>query len=119
MSMFGIMQTLNAYYKNSLSVTISTNSRFRQYIRYRISLIELSHNERIQENKKRDAGLSDSEAKCGILLCGSEDLGPGGRFEKEKAAAEITTGAITKKCFGGRPLFLQFRRCRNASALTK
>ena len=65
----------------------------------------------VDENKRAVFQLSFEK--------GEEDLGPGGRFKKEKAAAEITTGAITKKCFGGRPLFLQFRRCRNASALTK
>ena len=52
--------------------------------------------QRVQKNEKRDAGLSDSEAECGILLCGSKDLEPGGRFEKEEAAAKIATGAIIK-----------------------
>lgn len=47
-----------------------------------------------------------TEAKCGILLCGSADLGPGGRFEKEKAAAEISIRAIIKMEVGGCPLFL-------------
>ena len=52
--------------------------------------------QRIQENKKRDAGLSDSEAKCGILLCCSAELGHRGRHEKETAAGKISIRAIIK-----------------------
>lgn len=51
-SMFGIMQTLNAYYRNVDSVTINTSSKFRQYIRYGVNLIGLSHNERLQDVPK-------------------------------------------------------------------
>ena len=50
----------------------------------------------IQKNKKRDAGLSDSEAKCGILLCCSAELGHRGRHEKETAAGEVSIRAIIK-----------------------
>lgn len=73
MSMFGIMQTLNAYYKNSLLVTINTNCRFRQYIRYGISLIGLSHNERIQDITKimaAESGTDWGECKYKCFLLG-------------------------------------------------
>lgn len=52
MSTFGIMQTLNAYYKNNEQVEINTSCKFRQYIRYGTSLIGLSHNERVQDVSK-------------------------------------------------------------------
>ena len=71
------------------------------------------------KNKKRDAGLSDSEAKCGILLCCTADMESGERPEKEATAAEINLRAIIKMKIGGCPLFLQFRQSRNVSALTK
>jgi hypothetical protein len=73
MSMFGIMQTLNAYYKNVLSVTINTDSRFRQYIRYGTNLIGLSHNERIQDVPKimaAEAGMDWGETKYHCFLLG-------------------------------------------------
>lgn len=73
MSMFGIMQTLNAYYKNSLSVTINTDSRFRQYIRYGVSLIGLSHNERTQDITKimaAESGVDWGETKYKMFLMG-------------------------------------------------
>ena len=73
----------------------------------------------IQKNKKRDAGLSDSEAKCGILLCCSAELGHRGRHEKEKAAGEISIRAIIKKYKLVVALFFIFRQSRNVSALTK
>lgn len=52
MSMFGVTQTLAAYYKDTPDVTINTNSRFRQYIKYGVNLIGLSHNEKIPEVAK-------------------------------------------------------------------
>ena len=67
---------------------------------------------------KRNAGLSDSEAKCGILLCCSAELGCRGKSEKETTAAEISIRAIIKKKIGDCPLFY-FRRNRNESARTK
>lgn len=73
MSMFGIMQTLNAYYKNTLSVTINTDSRFRQYIRYGTSLIGLSHNERTQDVPKimaAESGTDWGECKYKMFLMG-------------------------------------------------
>ena len=62
--------------------------------------------QRIQENKKRDAGLSDSEAKCGILLCCSAELGHRGRHEKETAAGKISMRAIIKNINWRLPSFL-------------
>ena len=73
MSMFGIMQTLNAYYKNSLSVTINTDCRFIQYIKYGTSLIGLSHNERIQDITKimaAETGTDWGECKYKCFLLG-------------------------------------------------
>ena len=73
MSMFGIMQTLNAYYKNSLSVRINTDCRFRQYIKYGTSLIGLSHNERIQDITKimaAESGTDWGECKYKCFLLG-------------------------------------------------
>lgn len=73
MSMFGIMQTLNAYYKNSLSVIINTDCRFRQYIKYGTSLIGLSHNERIQDITKimaAESGTDWGECKYKCFLLG-------------------------------------------------
>ena len=73
MSMFGIMQTLNAYYKNSLSVIINTDCRFRQYIKYGTSLIGLSHNERIQDITKimaAETGTDWGECKYKCFLLG-------------------------------------------------
>jgi hypothetical protein len=55
--------------------------------------------------KKRDAGLSDCEAKCGILLCCTADMESGGRPEKEATAAEINLRAIIKMKLGGCPFF--------------
>jgi len=46
------------------------------------------------KNKKRNAGLSDCKAECGILLCCSAGLGRRGRSEKETTAAEISIRAI-------------------------
>ena len=56
--------------------------------------------------KKRDAGLSDSEAKCGILLCCSAELGHRGRHEKETAAGEVSIRAIIKNINWRLPSFL-------------
>lgn len=64
MSMFGIMQTLNAYYKNVSSVTINTSTRFRQYIKYGINLIGLSHNEKVGEVAKIMAAESLDWSSC-------------------------------------------------------
>lgn len=61
MSMFGIMQTLNAYYKTSQHVVINTNSRFRQYIRYGNNLICASHNEKMNEIGKIMAAESGKD----------------------------------------------------------
>lgn len=58
------------------------------------------------KNKKRDAGLSDSEAKCGILLCCSAELGHRGRHEKETAAGKISMRAIIKNINWWLPSFL-------------
>lgn len=52
MSTFGIMQTVAAYYKDSSSVTVNTNCRYRQYIRYGTSLIGASHNEKTAQVTK-------------------------------------------------------------------
>ncbi len=41
-------------------------------------------------NKKRDAGLSDSKVKCGILLCCSADVGRILRTFKIKKNVEVT-----------------------------
>jgi hypothetical protein len=57
------------------------------------------------KNKKRDAGLSDCEAKCGILLCYTADMESGGRPEKETTATEINLRASIKMKIGGCPLF--------------
>ena len=69
--------------------------------------------------KKRDAGLSDSEGKCGILLCCSAELGHRGRHEKETAAGEVSIRTIIKNTNGWLPSFFIFRQSRNVSALTK
>ena len=73
MSMFGVMQTLNAYYKDVQSVTINTNSRFRQYIRYGTNLIGLSHNEKISDVAKimaAESGRDWGETKYHMFLMG-------------------------------------------------
>ena len=57
------------------------------------------------KKKKRDAGLSDCEAKCGILLCCTADMESGGRPEKEATAAEINLRATIKMKIDGCPLF--------------
>ena len=75
--------------------------------------------QRIQENKKRDAELSDSEAKCGILLRCSAELGHRGRHEKETESGEISMRAIIKNINWRLPSFFIFRQSRNVSALTK
>lgn len=73
----------------------------------------------VNTKKKRDAGLSDSEAKCGILLCCSAELGHRGRHEKETAAGEVSIRAIIKNTNGWLLSFFIFRQSRNVSALTK
>lgn len=73
MSMFGIMQTLNAYYKNCSQVDINTNSKFRQYIRYGTNLIGLSHNEKIQDVAKimaAESGIDWGECKYKCFIMG-------------------------------------------------
>ena len=73
MSTFGIMQTLNAYYKDSVSVKINTDCRFRQYIRYGTNLIGLSHNERVQDISKimaAETGTDFGECKYKVFLMG-------------------------------------------------
>ena len=73
MSTFGIMQTVNAYYKDSVSVKINTDCRFRQYIRYGTNLIGLSHNERVQDVSKimaAETGTDFGECKYKVFLMG-------------------------------------------------
>lgn len=73
MSTFGIMQTLNAYYKDSTSVKINTDCKFRQYVRYGTSLIGLSHNERLQDVTKimaAETGVDFGECRYKCFLLG-------------------------------------------------
>ena len=73
MSTFGIMQTLNAYYRGHQAVTINTNCKFRQYIRYGTSLIGLSHNERVQDVSKimaAETGIDFGECRYKCFLMG-------------------------------------------------
>lgn len=71
MSTFGIMQTLNAYYRGHQAVTINTSCKFRQYIRYGTSLIGLSHNERVQDVSKimaAETGTDFGECRYKLFL---------------------------------------------------
>lgn len=71
MSMFGVMQTLNAYYKDSDQVKINTDCRFRQYLRYGTGLIGMSHNERLQDVSKimaAETGVDFGECKYKCFL---------------------------------------------------
>lgn len=73
MSTFGIMQTLNAYYRGHKAITINTSCKFRQYIRYGTSLIGLSHNERVQDVSKimaAETGVDWGECKYKCFLMG-------------------------------------------------
>lgn len=73
MSTFGIMQTLNAYYRGHKAITINTSCKFRQYIRYGTSLIGLSHNERVQDVSKimaAETGIDWGECKYKCFLMG-------------------------------------------------
>lgn len=73
MSTFGIMQTLNAFYKHNEQVEINTNCKFRQYIRYGVNLIGLSHNERTQDVSKMmaaETGIDFGECKYKMFLMG-------------------------------------------------
>lgn len=73
MSTFGIMQTLNAYYRHSEQVKINTNSKFRQYLRYGTNLIGMSHNERIQDVSKimaAETGTDWGECNYKLYLMG-------------------------------------------------
>ena len=73
MSTFGIMQTLNAYYRGHQAVTINTSCKFRQYIRYGTSLIGLSHNERVQDVSKimaAETGTDFGECRYKCFLMG-------------------------------------------------
>ena len=73
MSTFGIMQTLNAYYRGHEAITINTSCKFRQYIRYGTSLIGLSHNERVQDVSKimaAETGTDFGECKYKCFLMG-------------------------------------------------
>lgn len=73
MSTFGIMQTLNAYYKNNEQIEINTSSKFRQYIRYGTNLIGLSHNERVQDVSKimaAETGTYFGECRYKLFLLG-------------------------------------------------
>ena len=72
-----------------------------------------------KKNKTRDAGLSDSKAKCGILLCCSAELGHRGRHEKETATGEVSIRAIIKNTNEWLLSFFIFQQSRNVSALTK
>lgn len=71
MSTFGIMQTLNAYYRGHKAITINTSCKFRQYIRYGTSLIGLSHNERVQDVSKimaAETGTDFGECRYKLFL---------------------------------------------------
>ena len=73
MSTFGIMQTLNAYYRGHKAITINTGCKFRQYIRYGTSLIGLSHNERVQDVSKimaAETGTDWGECRYKCFLMG-------------------------------------------------
>ncbi len=73
MSTFGIMQTLNAYYKNNEQIEINTSCKFRQYIRYGINLIGLSHNEKVQDVSKimaAETGTYFGECRYKLFLMG-------------------------------------------------
>lgn len=73
MSTFGIMQTLNAYYKNNEQIEINTSCKFRQYIRYGTNLIGLSHNERVQDVSKimaAETGTYFGECRYKCFLMG-------------------------------------------------
>ena len=73
MSTFGIMQTLNAYYRGHKAITINTSCKFRQYIRYGTSLIGLSHNERVQDVSKimaAETGTDWGECRYKCFLMG-------------------------------------------------
>lgn len=73
MSTFGIMQTLNAYYKNNEQIEINTSCKFRQYIRYGTNLIGLSHNERVQDVSKimaAETGTYFGECRYKLFLMG-------------------------------------------------
>lgn len=73
MSTFGIMQTLNAYYRGHKAITINTSFKFRQYIRYGTSLIGLSHNERVQDVSKimaAETGTDWGECRYKCFLMG-------------------------------------------------
>lgn len=73
MSTFGIMQTLNAYYRDNPFITINTNCKFRQYIRYGTNLIGLSHNEKVQDVSKimaAETGTDFGECKYKLFLMG-------------------------------------------------
>ena len=60
------------------------------------------------KNKKRNAGVSDSEVKCGIFLCCTADMESGRRLEKEATAAEIRMRAIIKMKLGDCLIFCNF-----------
>lgn len=73
MSTFGIMQTLNAYYKNNEQIEINTSCKFRQYIRYGTNLIGLSHNEKVQDVSKimaAETGTYFGECRYKCFLMG-------------------------------------------------
>lgn len=73
MSTFGIMQTLNAYYKNNEQIEINISCKFRQYIRYGTNLIGLSHNERVQDVSKimaAETGIYFGECRYKCFLMG-------------------------------------------------
>lgn len=73
MSTFGIMQTLNAYYKNNEQIEINISCKFRQYIRYGTNLIGLSHNERVQDVSKimaAETGIYFGECRYKLFLMG-------------------------------------------------
>lgn len=73
MSMFGIMQTLNAYYKDSYSVMIDTGAKYRKYLKYGCNLIGMSHNEKVNEVAKimaAEAGRDWGETTYKMFLLG-------------------------------------------------
>ena len=95
MSMFGIMQTLNAYYKDSYSVMIDTGAKYRKYLKYGCNLIGMSHNEKqLEDDHGVDiyglpsvAGASDWTAGQGY--CGTNKMSQTFILDKDKGLVEI------------------------------
>jgi hypothetical protein len=58
-TMFGIMQTIKAYYKNDNNVTIDTSPLPRKYYRFGSTMLALSHDIKVKEALK----IVSTEAK--------------------------------------------------------